>query len=157
MSFIKNSIFGINRDPCQSHDEKLPKSSLGNVGMSAHTTCYDSPASLCILATLRSLKQVCTHQATCPKLHAHERLITCCSWLLSLLNKQRNYYTQESIPDLDNINFPSIMIINSFMFRLFVCLLTCFLIPNVLLILQKENGPIMIPKTALKSGLLRGK
>ena len=43
-----------------SQDEKLPKSSLGNVGMSAHTTCYDSPASLCILATLRPLKQVCT-------------------------------------------------------------------------------------------------
>ena len=39
-----------------------------------------------------------------------------------------------------------------------VCLFVyLFVGPHVLLILQKGNGPIMIPKTALKSRLLRGK
>ena len=33
------------------------------------------------------------------------------------------------------------------------CLLTCLFVPHVLLISQKENVPIMIPKTVLKSGL----
>ena len=37
------------------------------------------------------------------------------------------------------------------------CLFSCSFVPHVLLISQKENGPIMIPKTVLKSGLLRGK
>ena len=30
---------------------------------------------------------------------------------------------------------------------------TCLFVPHVYLISQKENGPIMIPKTVLKSGL----
>ena len=38
-------------------------------------------------------------------------------------------------------------------FSIFVCLF----VPHVLPILQNENGSIMIPKTVLKSGLLRGK
>ena len=38
---------------------------------------------------------------------------------------------------------------------LFVCLFTCLFVPHVLPISQKENGPIMIPKTVLKSGLWR--
>ena len=33
------------------------------------------------------------------------------------------------------------------------CLFTCLFVPHVLPISQEENGPIMIPKTVLKSGL----
>ena len=38
---------------------------------------------------------------------------------------------------------------------LFVCLFTCLYLPHVLPISQEENGPIIIPKTVLKSGLWR--
>ena len=38
---------------------------------------------------------------------------------------------------------------------LFVCLFTFLFVPHVLPISQKENGPIMISKTVLKSGLWR--
>ena len=31
------------------------------------------------------------------------------------------------------------------------CLFTCLFVPHVLPISQEENGPIMIPKTVLKS------
>ena len=33
------------------------------------------------------------------------------------------------------------------------CLFTCLFVPQVLPILQEENGLIIIPKTVLKSGL----
>ena len=33
------------------------------------------------------------------------------------------------------------------------CLFTCLFVPHVLPISQEENGPIIIPKTVLKSGL----
>ena len=46
--------------------------------------------------------------------------------------------------------------IEIFNFCLFVCLFTCLFVPHVLPILQEENGPIMIPKTVLKSGLWHG-
>ena len=36
---------------------------------------------------------------------------------------------------------------------LFICLFSVLFVPHVLPISQKENGPIMIPKTVLKSGL----
>ena len=36
---------------------------------------------------------------------------------------------------------------------LVVCFFTCLFVPYALLILQKENGLIMIPKTVLKTGL----
>ena len=42
--------------------------------------------------------------------------------------------------------------IENFNFGLFV-LFTCLFVPRVLPISQEENGPIMIPKTVLKSGL----
>ena len=42
--------------------------------------------------------------------------------------------------------------IENFNFCLFF-LFTCLFVPRVLLILQKEMVPIMIPKTVLKSGL----
>ena len=34
-----------------------------------------------------------------------------------------------------------------------ICLFAFLFVPHVLLILQEENGPIMIPKAVLKSGL----
>ena len=39
--------------------------------------------------------------------------------------------------------------IEIFNFCLFVCLFTCLFVPHVLLISQKENGLIMIPKNLL--------
>ena len=45
--------------------------------------------------------------------------------------------------------------IEIFNFCLFVCLFTCLFVPHVLPISQEENGPIIIPKTVLKSGLWR--
>ena len=39
---------------------------------------------------------------------------------------------------------------------LFGCLFTCLFVPHILPISQKENGPIIIPKTVLKSGPWRG-
>ena len=38
-------------------------------------------------------------------------------------------------------------------FFLFVSLFSCLFVPHILLILQEENDPIMIPKTLLKSAL----
>ena len=48
------------------------------------------------------------------------------------------------------------LVVEIFNFQfLFVCLFTCLFVPHVLPISQKENGPIMISKTVLKSGLWR--
>ena len=37
------------------------------------------------------------------------------------------------------------------------CFFVCLSVPHVLLTSQKVNGPIMVPKAVLKSGLLLGR
>ena len=50
------------------------------------------------------------------------------------------------VVDIDFVNFCLFVYLS-------ICLFTCLFVPHNLPISQKENGPIMIPKTVLKSGL----
>ena len=60
--------------------------------------------------------------------------------------KTKLFHCCDTVPNL-------VVEVENFNFCLFVSLFTYLFVPYVLPILQKENGPIMIPKTVLKSRL----
>ena len=66
---------------------------------------------------------------------------------------------QIAISTTKQILFIAVTLLQIWLWKLqisiFVCLFTCLFVPHVLPISQEENGPIIIPKTVLKSGLWR--
>ena len=74
----------------------------------------------------------------------------CFSILLKEEGLQRKMYKAKLIHCSDLVQNLAVEIE---IFNLFVCLFTCLFVPHVLPISQKENGPIIIPKTVLKLGL----
>ena len=108
----------------------------------------------------------------CNTITEHRALITCSEINVQLLHNStvpllRGFFAPQSLmfkrcwAGGTNSSFKSILltgrkkdaVLFAMAISLFVCLFTCLFVPHVLPILQEENGPIIIPKTVLKSGL----